>query len=314
MVAPVDFLEALGPEITFRDHLHLQLCGLDRISVSDHGSEHTVAGEIGVHSDQQVAHINRVGDTAVGRHDGLEEALHLLYGVCHEYRLEVVALLQSVAYTCANGIYILKHGAVFDALDVGADRGLHVLSCKDGRHHSTVHRASAPDGEIAETLERHLLRMRRSADARDLLFRHVERVMEILRDGDVVVGHNTFSGNHNHLVSQAGLQLFEVSLEIRRGRDEDECVAVFHDVVDVGVERDPVDVELHAREVSRVMFQTLEVVNTVFAPEIPVDILDVDHDDLGNGSGPAAASDNRHSSTILKFQDSYFFSRRKKQR
>ena len=56
--------------------------------------------------------------------------------------------------------------------------------------------------------------MRRSADAGYLVFRHVVRLLEVARDGDVFVGHNAFDGSDHHLVAQAGLQLLEVALDV----------------------------------------------------------------------------------------------------
>ena len=56
---------------------------------------------------------------------------------------------------------------------------------------------------------------------------------EVFRYDEIVVGYNSFDSGNNELVSYARFQLFEMSLQIRGGGDEDECVRFLHDVIDV---------------------------------------------------------------------------------
>ena len=99
----VDFLHALRAEISFGNHLHLYLRTFHAIALAYHSSEGAVAGEVAVTRYEQVAQIYRIVHTTVDRVDGCEEAMHLLYGVRHEYRLEVVTILQTTTDTCCNG-------------------------------------------------------------------------------------------------------------------------------------------------------------------------------------------------------------------
>ena len=83
-----------------------------------------------------------------------------------------------------------------------------------------------------------------------------------------------------------------MTLEIRRRRDEDECIVLLGDAVDVAVETDLVDVEVHAGKIGGVMAHATEILDTVIATHIPADMVGVTHHNLGYGCCPAAATDN----------------------
>lgn len=120
----VDFLDTFGSVITFGYHFHLYLGAFYGISLAYHRTERTVTAEVGVSRHQHVTQINGITDVSVQRMYGLQEAVHLLDGVGHEYRLEIVAILQTAANPCGNGIYVFEHGTVFDAGHVVADGSL----------------------------------------------------------------------------------------------------------------------------------------------------------------------------------------------
>ena len=56
--------------------------------------------------------------------DGLEKTVHFLYGVGHEYSLEVIAVFQAAAYTGGNGIYIFEYRAILNTGYIITDGGL----------------------------------------------------------------------------------------------------------------------------------------------------------------------------------------------
>ena len=62
VVVTIDFLDTLCAVVSFGNHLHFELGGLDGITLSNHGAEHAVSGEVGIHGNEQVAQIDGVGD------------------------------------------------------------------------------------------------------------------------------------------------------------------------------------------------------------------------------------------------------------
>ena len=75
--------------------------------------------------------------------------------------------------------------------------------------------------------------MRRTSEACKILVRHVVHLMEELRAHKVFVGHNTLYGSDDKLVLYARLEFFQVVFDVRRRSDENQCVVLFHDVVDI---------------------------------------------------------------------------------
>ena len=118
MHVAVDLLHAFRSEVAFGNHLHLYLCALHGVALAYHGSEGAVAAEVGISRYEQVAQIYRVVDITLHRVNGSEEAVHLLHGIRHEDGLEVVAVFQSAADACGNGIYVFQYRRVFYADDI----------------------------------------------------------------------------------------------------------------------------------------------------------------------------------------------------
>ena len=142
VVVTIDFLDTLRAVVSFGNHLHFELGGLDGITLSNHGAEHTVSGEVGIHGHEQVAQIDGVGDAPFAWLHALKKAVHFLHGIRHQHGLEVVAQLESVADARCDGIDILQYGTIFNAFNVGADRSLDEFSCQDIGNESqrvTVH-------------------------------------------------------------------------------------------------------------------------------------------------------------------------------
>ena len=155
----VDFLHTLSAEIALGNHLHLDLGALDAVALAYHGAEGAVAREIGVARDEEVAHIDAVGNVALDGIDDGQESRHLLHGIGHEDCLEVVAELQTIADAGGNGIDILQHGAVFDANDVGRGLGLDERTAEDIGKGLRLVAVGTTDGEVAQAFQSHLLGM-----------------------------------------------------------------------------------------------------------------------------------------------------------
>ena len=67
MAVAVNLLHTLGAEIALGNHLHLNLGTLDAVALANHGAEGAVAREVGVARDEEVAHIDAVGNVALER-------------------------------------------------------------------------------------------------------------------------------------------------------------------------------------------------------------------------------------------------------
>ena len=104
VVVTIDFLDTLRAVVSFGNHLHFELGGLDGITLSNHGAEYAVSGEVGIHGHEQVAQIDGVGDAPLAWLHALKEAVHFLHCICHQHGLEVVAQLESVADARCYGI------------------------------------------------------------------------------------------------------------------------------------------------------------------------------------------------------------------
>ena len=155
----VDFLHALGAEIALGNHLHLNLGALDAVALANHGSEGTVAREVGVARDEQVTHVDGVGNVALHGVDNLQETGHFLHGIGHEDGLEIVAELQSVADARSDGVDVFQHRRILDADNVGGRLGFDVVAGEQLGKGLRLVAIGTAHGEVGESLECHLLGM-----------------------------------------------------------------------------------------------------------------------------------------------------------
>ena len=282
MHVAVDFLHALRSEVSFGYHLHLHLRRLDVIALAYHRSEGAVSREVAVARDELVAQIYAVDDASLlhGTH-ACEEALHLLHGVGHKHRLEVIAVLESAAYTRSDGIDVFKHRGILYSENVGRHFRLDKVRRYDVGKGLGLVAVLASYGEIRQPLHCHLFGMRWSADAGNVAVRHGEHFVEVLRAAQVVVGHDALDGCYDELVAYAGLQALEMCLQIWRRSHEYQCVVELSYLVDVAREEYLRGVETHAREVGGVVAEPLKVGNAVVATHIPSDVVGVADNDLG---------------------------------
>ena len=89
-------LHTLGAEISFCNHLHLYLRTLHAEYPLPIIVPNVRLRQKLLNTQSRASRRDKLSRTciAVDRVDGRQEAVHLLYGICHEYRLEVVAIFQ----------------------------------------------------------------------------------------------------------------------------------------------------------------------------------------------------------------------------
>ena len=286
----VDVLHALRGKVTFGYHLHLELRTLHAVALTNHRAEDAVAAEVRVARHEQVARIDALRDAAVDGMHGVEEALHLLNGITDEDSLEVVAVLQSVTNACCNGIDVLQDAGILDAYHVVTRLGLHIIAGKHLGKRQSLLLVSTTDGQVSETVQGDLFGMTRSAKHGEVILRHVVHLVEVVGADEVLVGHDTLDGCHDELVAKADMEALQVSLQVRRRRDEDERLASLDDPVDVALEGNAVHVEVDAGEVCGIVSEALEVLDAVVSAKVPPDVVILLEEHLGNRRRPAAAT------------------------
>ncbi len=124
----------------------------------------------------------------------------------------------------------------------------------------------------------------------DILSRDAIFLSEILRYNHVVIGYDAFDGGDDEFILNLGLQLLQMSLQIRGRCNEDERIGFFHDIIDVGVEVDALGIKFDARQVGRVMAKSFEVGDTVVSPHIPVYRLCLRQNHFCNGCSPTSSA------------------------
>ena len=127
-----------------------------------------------------------------------------------------------------------------------------------------------------------------------ILIGHTIHLMEVFGYDKVLVRHDTLDGGDDELVANAGLQPFQMSLQVGRGSNEDKGVVLLCYLIDVAAEEDIVDVEVNTGEIGGIMAEALEFLDTVIAAHIPTNVVDVVYHNLGNRCCPAAAANNRY--------------------
>ena len=140
--------------------------------------------------------------------DSSKETVHLLYSIRHEHSLEIVTIFQTIADTCCNGINILKHTGIFDTNHICRYLGLDKIACEhigEGLGFLTIGTAY---GKVGETFQCHLLGMRGTTDAGEVVIWNIKYLMEVLGTNEVLVRHDTLDGCDDIFVAQTGLQLF----------------------------------------------------------------------------------------------------------
>ena len=195
-----------------------------------------------------------------------------------------------MAYTGGNGIDILQHAGILDAYHVVTRLGLHIVAGKHLGKRQSLLLVSTTDGQVSETVQGDLFGMTRSAKHGEVILRHIVHLVEVVGADEVLVGHDTLDGCHDELVAKADMEALQVSLQVRRRRDEDERLASLDDPVDVALEGDAVHVEMDAGEVGGIVSEALEVLNAVVPAKVPPNVVVLLEQHLGNRRCPAAAT------------------------
>ena len=114
------------------------------------------------------------------RVDGSQEAVHLPDSIGEEDSLEVIAIAHAVADARADSVDVFQHSRILDTRDVGGGFCLHIVAGEHTRELPCHLLVTTSHGEIGKPFERHLLSVRRSADAEQLPVGHAIALMEIV--------------------------------------------------------------------------------------------------------------------------------------
>ena len=107
--------------------------------------------------------------------------------------------------------------------------------------------------KIRQAFQRHFFCMARTSQNSDVLFGHPIHFIEVVRNNQVFVGHNTFDCRDDELILKFCFQLFEVSFQVWRRSNEYQRIRLFHHLIYIRREIDTLQVKAHTRQVSRVM-------------------------------------------------------------
>ena len=103
----IGLFHALRTKIAFGNHFHFNLCAFHAIPLANHCAKGAVSREVRVTRNQQVTKIDAVVDIAFEWMYCRKKTRHLLNGIGHEHRLEVIAIFQATANACRYSIDIL---------------------------------------------------------------------------------------------------------------------------------------------------------------------------------------------------------------
>ena len=134
--------------------------------------------------------------------------------------------------------------------------------------------------------------MARSSDYEHVLLATSEARTHVVGDDHVGVGHYAFHRRDDVLARYVGRDPVDRVLEVGRGHDKEQRVGAGAGLVDVRREVDAHRVERHVRQIHRVMAVSDELVDAVLTVYEPTDPVAVAEQQLGEGGGPASASDH----------------------
>ena len=122
----IDFMNSLHAKISLGNHQHLHLRGLHGIPFPDHRPERPVPAELGIGCYQQISQVRGKLDIPLHRMNGIHKTFHLLDGISDQYRLEIIAIPQSVTDPCCNRENIFQYRGILGSVYIIGNRGLHV--------------------------------------------------------------------------------------------------------------------------------------------------------------------------------------------
>ena len=223
---------------------------------------------------------------------GGDEARHFLHGIRHQHGLEVVAVFQSRTDAGGDGIDVFQHRRILDSKHVGRDFRLDEFRGNQVGESTRFFDIGATNRQVGKAFQSDFLGVGRTSDAGQILIRNVENLMEIFRNRQIFVGHDSLDGGDDEFVAKSRLEFFQMAFQVGRRRDEDERVVGLGDFVEVRRELNLIDIEAHARQIGRVVAEPLKVLDAVRSAHIPPDVMRVLHHNLGNGRCPRTAADD----------------------
>ena len=96
---------------------------------------------------------------------------------------------------------------------------------------------------------------------------------EVIRNQHILIRYDTLDRRDDKLIFQRGLHLLQMLFQERGRRSEDQGIRVLDRLVDIGIEVYLVRVEFHGGEVTRIVSQLLELLDTIGPTHVPVDTI-----------------------------------------
>lgn len=118
--------------------------------------------------------------------------------------------------------------------------------------------------------------------------------LEGLSDNHVVIGYDSFDSSDNKLILNLCFQLFQMSFQIRRGGDENQCIRFLHDIVDVRTESDTLRVEFHPCQIGGIMSKSLKISDAVISSHVPINRVFLSQTHLCDGCSPTSSAHYRY--------------------
>ena len=133
-----------------------------------------------------------------------------------------------------------------------------------------------------------------TTDDRQLLLRHTIHQTEIIGADEVLARHNALDGRYQELGAKLDMKMLERSFEERRGKHQDESLTDIGHLVDIIGESNPAHVEVHLREVGRIVSGMPELFHSFGITHIPMYVRNTLEQNLGNGCCPASSADDTY--------------------
>ena len=224
----------------------------------------------------------------------IQKAVHFLNRIGYQYCLEVIAVFQSAADAGGNGVYIFKHRTVFDAGYVVADGSLDEAASQTAGEDACFVLVRAGDGQIREAFQRYFFCVAGACKDSDVFGWYAIFFCEIFRYNHVVIGYDSFDSSDNKLILNLCFQLFQMSFQIRRGGDENQCIRFLHDIVDVRTESDTLRVEFHPCQIGGIMSKSLKIGDAVVSSHVPINRVFLSQTHLCDGCSPTSSAHYRY--------------------
>ena len=126
---------------------------------------------------------------------------------------------------------------------------------------------------VREPFQSDLFRMTGTTDNCYIFCWNLVILREVIRNQHILIRYDTLDRRDDKLIFQRGLHLLQMLFQERGRRSEDQGIRVLDRLVDIGIEVYLVRVEFHGGEVTRVVSQLLELLDTIGPTHVPVDTI-----------------------------------------